>query len=96
MIDGFVSTMSLEEKERIFDEAIVLEEKGLFEESKRLMKTIPINPELANGFKNYFGDLCIMTKKSFFFLQVRKFYLFLKCFTLFSNYGRLKKLQRVL
>ena len=55
MIKGFVSTMSIEEKERIFDEALALEEKGLIEESKRLMKTIPINPELANGFKKCFG-----------------------------------------
>ena len=47
--------MSIEEKERIFDEAKALEAKGLIEESERLMNTIPINPELANNFKRVFG-----------------------------------------
>ena len=42
MIEGFVSTMSIEEKERIFDEAKALEAKGLIKESEQLMNTIPM------------------------------------------------------
>lgn len=47
--------MSLEERKRIYHEAKALERKGLIEESKRLMKKIPMNPEMANGFKQLFG-----------------------------------------
>ena len=56
MIDKtFVSTMSIEEKKRIYNEAKALERKGLIDDGKRLMRTIPIRPELANGFKRIIG-----------------------------------------
>ena len=51
----FVSTMPLEERKRIFRKAKELESQGLMEEGDRLMMTIPIRPELADGFKKLIG-----------------------------------------
>ena len=51
----FVSTMSDEEKNRIINEADLLEERGEKEAAHRLMNTIPMNPILADGMKKVGG-----------------------------------------
>jgi len=51
----FVSTMSDEEKDRIMDEADVLDERGEKEAANRLRNTIPMNPILADGMKKVGG-----------------------------------------
>ena len=55
MIEGFVSTMSDEEKLRIMQEARVVEEQGDIEGARRIRNRIPINPVLANEMKRVTG-----------------------------------------
>ena len=55
MINGFVSTMSDEEKLRIMQEARVVEEQGDIEGARRIRNRIPINPVLANEMKRVIG-----------------------------------------
>lgn len=51
----FVSTMSIEDRKRIMNEARILEEKGDSEGAASLRKNIPIDPKLANELKKIVG-----------------------------------------
>ena len=51
----FVSTMSDEDKDRIMDEADLLDERGEKEAADTLKRKIPVNPILADGMKHVLG-----------------------------------------
>ena len=51
----FVSTMPLEEMERIMGEADALEACGDKKGAQRLRLTVPLNPKVANEFKRILG-----------------------------------------
>lgn len=49
------TAMSQEERDRIFEEAMLAEEAGDSQKSKELLKKIPISAGLAMGLKNAVG-----------------------------------------